>query len=108
MSFPVVDVRTVAPVPASLIDIRTFAPVSPLYSVGCDAISARRLWFAAKCGAAIAPSPTSPRVPAVYLTCDGAFVTLPHARQWVSRYGGDARRVFCLCTDGCILKTRLR
>lgn len=105
MQAPAVDVRTAAPVPAPFVDGRTFAPVSVFWA---DAISARRLWFAAKCGAAIAPSPTARRIPAVYLTCNGAFLTLAHARQWVSRYGGDARKVFCLCTDGCILRTRLR
>ena len=93
--------------PCLLIDPATMAPAHTVR--GYRAMMARRLWFAAKCGAAVAAF-NAPRQAAVtaFLTCDGAFCSLASARDHVSGFGGDARLVFALRADGLILKTRRR
>ena len=95
--------------PSTLIDPLTMAPIVSIPRDGCTAMRARRLWFAAKSGAAITPFNAMPaaRV-AAFLTCDGAFTSLADARDHVSGFGGDARLVFGLRSDGVIIKLRRR
>ena len=94
---------------SALIDPVTMSPIISTPSDGCVAMRARRLWFAAKSGAAITPFNAMPAATiTAFLTCDGAFTSLADARDYVSGFGGDARLVFALRSDGAIIRLRRR